>query len=350
MITLTALALLIAPLGTVAGQNDDDTGMDVTVSHNEATIEFREEIGEQLATSTLHFTTNATDLNLSFAYDGVEHQLHTQLHQLVEFEDENQDGAYQAGERVASSYLLSAESENLAGDQENGTLQWGDLNVSDIEAEDGTPGKHIQATGLITTSDDPLDQLNALLGNPSNGTLVIDLYAFENATTFNGTELGPAQVKLGWTVSDYPYAENGTQLALLSTARSDQALERSTDPDADGLRAAADLEELEVDLLMEWDELASVDGTEQRVQTTEFADDGDGAQDPGDSNETRSLALSYVRGDEIGHDGLTGIEITGLGSTNFEDVQDSIPTVSALALMGAVGLAALVTTRARRDA
>lgn len=358
-VLLLALALALVPAGMAGAQSSGETQSEVRTTDESATVEYNHSIGDADYTEQIEFTTNATAFTVSFQRANETGQqvneLTGQLHELAEFEDENENGAYDPDEKVASSYRLSEESEDVLGGPENGTVEWENVTVSDASSDDGTRGKVVHAQASFVGTGNPEGPVDELVDQAPNttredkSTFHVRMYVFDQPTTVNGTEVDPGQVKVSLETDNYPYARNDTRLALGLTAQSDQGLENDTRAE-EGVKANDNIEDIELDLLYTWNATAEVDGSSAPVGTTRLdapAGGGGNASERAENETERAYAISYERGDEIVHDPTTGVRITGPADLldRAEDRASQVPGWGAAVGLSTLAAAAVVASR-----
>lgn len=357
---MIALALLAVP-ATVTAQ-EAGSSEQVETSEDEATISYDREIGDLSTALEISFTTqdatfevhaNATGEHTQFDKD-----LKTQLHQLVEFEDENNNGKYDEGEPVVTSYMLSSGSDQRVSGPGSGTVEWEDLETTDATAEDGTPGTRIIARGELppqSASEELPDELPDVGGaaeNRTNGTVGIDIYVFGAGAVYNGTTLDPSEVKIDFTVKDYPYAQNDTQVALIQETETTSQDQAAQPEDGQGVQGTHDVRDVRVGMLYAWSDEAEVDGSDEPVRTTvlenETQEKSTGSEDGKEYQVQRAHALTYQRGDLIVHDPRTGVVLspTSVGGT-LDKTAEEVPGMTAIGALAAFGAAVAVAARRR---
>lgn len=343
-VLLAALALVIAPAGLAGAQSDESNEPEVHASGSQATIEYNREVDDRRADVTITFETNSTqfgtELEVGNGTVARSNALNVQLHQLVEYEDHDEDGAYDEDEPIVSSYRLSEEAENVFGGPENGTVAWQDLNASQTTSDDGVPGHVVRGQGEFVGDTDPLGELEETLGQAENGTFAVSLYVFDDEATVNGTTIPYGQVKIDLTTKNYPYARNGTTLAMGLEASSERGLENASQG-RNGVVVQDDIEELDAELLYTWASTAQVDGADRPAKTTNLSQ----------ASETeRTFAISYERGEEIVHDPTTGISLSAADRLldRAEDTASDVPGAGTLATAAVLGSLALGLAHRRR--
>lgn len=350
-VLLVGLALLVVPAGLAGAQSQSQDEPAVRASGSSATISYERTAGDQHANMTITFDANSStfgnDLTVGNGSDRRTNAMDVQLQELAEFEDEDEDGEYDPDEKIVSSYRLSEDSEDVLGGPENGTVQWEDLNVSETTSDDGQSGEVVRGRAHFVGSSDPVGQLEEALGQQDNGTFGVNIYAFGEPATVNGTEVSPGQVKVSLLTENYPYARNDTKLVLATDASSELGLENASDAEH-GVAAPDDIEGVDASLVYTWQANAKVDGAEQPVGTTRLDGNTTGNETSGDANASdtdRTYALSYPRGDRIDHDPVTGVQLEGTDQA-FQEAEDTVSktpgwgALTATLALGTVAIAA----------
>lgn len=349
---LLALAMTVAPAMSVAAQQGEEKQYETDVSEDRATIEITREFDEREATTEITFDTVKGHFETKFDYQNAttesESKLEIAFHQLVEYRDANDDGRYDADDDVASAWNVANESRDVT-ESSNGTLEWRPLSESDVTSDNGTEGTHIHGVAHFPT-DDPVEGVLRELGQGENRTFTVDIYVFGQNATYQGTELGPMEVKIDLGVTNYPYTKNGTELALISESKAERELSVDDDVNASEVSVSQEIEDLTVDIAFAWDDQATVDGEMTTVETTVLESESESESDDGEASASseRLFAFSYERGDEIVHDptlGASTAEDEGfIGRTS--DRASDVPGLTVwTALIGVVGAAALVRHR-----
>lgn len=355
-VCLLALGLLAAPAGMAGAQSNDEQS-EVRTSDTSVTVEYSRSVDGVALTERITFDTNATTFGVQLERanqtGGQTNELNTQLHQVAEYEDENENGRYDADEPLVSSYTLSERSENVLGAPENGTVRWGNLTSSETQSDDGKTGTVVRGEGRIVGSGNPTGPVREVVGEAQNRsigenrTFAVSLYVFDSPATVNGTEVQPGQVKIDLEIENYPYARNGTSLALALQPRSELGLQNASQA-SEGVEAQDTIEDVDANLLYTWNQTANVDGTDQPVGTTRLQGN---ASDGGSSgNETERLyALGYERGQSIVHDPVTGIRLVGAQGV-VDRAQDRASETPGLGIWAALSTLGIAAAAARRRA
>ena len=302
---LLALALL-APLAS-AGDDWRDGARRLEIDIRSDGFEFRSERreGEGRDEIRLRLEGDAVRFRFELRQDAnateADAELRLELERVIEFRDENGDGAFQDGENVRAEHTTS------------------DLNLAAVSARNvsaaGVPG--IEATANYAFNAAPAS------------TLTFRATAFGDLTSFQNFVQHPVEVKADLLFSDFPYTEAGTRPGIVFRVRA-----ASTSPPnitADGVTfEAGDLRGT-----FRWKNNATVDGNETRVGVTVLEETGA----VGERNV--SVTFAYARGADIVHDPTIGFlqPVTGaLGRILGNPVFYALGAVAAVVVFG--GLAA----------
>jgi len=193
-------------------------------------------------------------------------ELRLELERVIEFRDENADGAFQDGENVRAEYAPS------------------DLTLTAVSARDVSAAG---VGGIEVTASYTFDAA------PASG-LAFRATVFGDLTSFQDLVQHPVEVKADILFSDFNYTENDTRSGIVFRVRA-----ASTSPPnitADGVA----FETGDLRASFRWTDNATVDGNETRVGVTVRPESGAvGEQD-------LSVAFAYARGANIVHDPTFG--------------------------------------------
>ena len=266
-------AVLLAPLAPVARASDwEDGGRTLDVDARTDGFEIRSErsSGEGHDEIRLRLEGDAVrfrfELRREAAAVDADAELRLELERVLEFRDENGDGAFQDGENVRAEHTPS------------------DLTLLSVDAENvsaaGVPGIAVTATYRFDRA-------------PASG-MTFRATAFGDLTAFQGIVLHPVEVKADILFADFPYTEADTRPGIAFRVRV-----ASTSPPnvtADGV--SFDVGDLAG--TFRWKDTATADGNETRVgATVSPGSGGAGEQDLG-------VVFAYARAAEIVHDPTFG--------------------------------------------
>lgn len=251
-----------------------------------------------------------------------EEKLQARFLALLEYRDANGNGAYDAGEPVASAYAVGESEKGWKGPT-NGTLDWGPIQVQDVTSN-GTGGKKLSS--------------RATFGG--NATFGLDFYVYGDFTMVGNASLAPTEAKIDVLIDDYPYARPDTALALVLDLKAEEKLETERDEDEEGFAAPAAEAGTGFRLVFTWLETATVDGVDLPVHSTVLKNEEETKDE--EREQKARIALSYARGAHILHDPTLGATL----ATQSAGVQE-VPLPGPLLAVAAVALGALVLRRRR---
>lgn len=229
-----------------------------------------------------------------------------EFREIIEFVDSNGDGAYDSGDDEVSSFDLR--------DTEYDQLEY------------------------ITAMTPDGETHHIVTAQTSNGIFKVVLHAVGNFAVIESGVISPSEVKLDLIIENYPYEEEGTQLALVAKLETEAEVELhdddhedEEDDDEDELKLIAP----EAEAFFSWENNATVDGVITPVNTTVVPDENG-----------KKIFFVYTRGTSINHDPKLGVPYLTLTSdpgvligANF------IPYMLALAVGGFVVGAAVMWRR-----
>lgn len=351
---------------TLAAEETDDRRVEARAAGTEAVIDLVKEDNESDDKVTV--TSSVRDGSLIAVYSDEDDEeggseqknLRNQFHQLFEYTDENDNEMYDDGEPIHSMWLLFPESQPRVTAPANGTLAWEPWSLDDAESDDGKSGKHLQAMGLFPVTERPPDLpdlpgVEPMVEEP--GFVKIDLYAFGDEVTYNTTPLIDTEVFVEFSLARYPYAEEGTRLALATETQAEDKLEDLgvKAPDGyDGWGTGATINDQEVGLAFLWDQDADEDGKDADVKHDVVETRNEEVEDEGRrySEHMRLYTLNYGRPENLTHEMRVGADLTGLLVGDLIDVGGDdggfLPGFAAWTVVAAVAAAGLAVANKRR--
>lgn len=360
-LALCVLAVAVLPQGLSgeAASADERRKVTADASGSEAQIALTKDQRELEDRVAVRFSTTDGVLEVQYSNEiessGVRYEknLTTQLHELVEYTDENENARYDRGEPIASAWLLSAQAERHVEAPTNGTVVWQPLEASDVESN-GKEGKRITARGQLASAGAlPLPPLPVAPGTVRE--VEIALTAFGDTVNYQGTDLGPTEVKVDVRIANYPFERERTRLALVMETFAKDELRDVPKTDSGreaALHSTASLGDRRVTLEFAWMVDVDVDGRDRPLQANELEREETNKQDPtGTHREVRKVfAFEYERGDEIAHDPSVGVdyEVQRAKAAGAGDGDGKIPALGLWAVLVAVGAAVFVFAGGRR--
>lgn len=339
---LMACALVFAPASALAGEHAEDRSYEVTVSEDRAEIHMPRQIEDETGETMVAFDTAEGNLTGSFALaeDQAEgEQLTIALHQIVEFRDEDEDGQLSEDDDLRSAWRLSNASRNATMDS-NGTVAWQSLEQENVTSDDGVEGTQVQAVAAFGPQS-PIEGVIDELGQGEQRTLAVNLTVFEEPAELNGQQVPAHHVHVDWTVEDFPYTEEDTQLALVTGSQAPSGIDVAEQDNATALATRAADDGLDVEIGAHVAEQALVDGEETDVGISTLEPDED-------TQDELLVSLAYERGTTIEHGVLLGSDVAPSDRSVLETADDevsSVPSLGLLAMLGVLGTAALIVTR-----
>lgn len=347
MLLLAAGTFVITAGGQDAGHEREGAQeasrtVDVETGGQEARIDLRpaDDAGEDLISVGFSSRNGTLEVRHRPQGDpGGESSLQVILDSWVEYRDENGNGTFDRTEPVASTWRIAQD-----GRDANGSVEWASPNVTNT-SRDGAEGQRVVSA--------------ATLGD--EGRFEVRLQAFGEPVETRNTTLDPTGVAVSLLL-EYPYEANGTDLALLVTARTAEEAEIGTAhggfTDAEeGVVVTRRHGEQATSLLAGWRTSAIVDGQRRPVETFEQPDvsearddrsspeeeqrrraqyDGERRAARGGENVTiDQFTLSYERGDRVFHEGKA--EVTTASIEGGENGAPALPLAVALAAIATSG-------------
>lgn len=289
----------------------DEVEREVKVEVGEARAEFKLEREAGEAEDELKFIidTEEVEAKLEFTSENVTGEdsveLKVRFLELREFRDADGDGAFDQGEEIVQTVELADAS-------------WRDLAVNETTV-DGAGGQ----------------KLTAVADLPGGGRFGLDFIVLGDFATVGAVDLMPTDVKFDIRILDFPFAEDGTLVALLLEEKHEAEHEVEVDEDAGALVVDAG----GVEALLTWASNATVDGADSPVGVTVLESESETESDKegSESEEKRLLAFAYARGGDIAHDPVMGVRSSSLeaaGTPGF-GVAFAVAAVAAVAFMAA---------------
>lgn len=311
-------------------EREEDRRIEIQTEANNVEISLEREVGE--AEDEVEMTWDADEATFTLEHESenetqeTENELKVVLGALAEYEDRNNNSRYDPGEALASGWTLGDEYD---GDQDlEGEAEWRPATIEDI-THDGDQGK------LITST--------ASLGE--EGTLTLRFLVFGEFVNLNGTDLSPTSAKIDIIIENYPFQENGTDLALFLETETENEIEQEIeDDDETGIQATNAADELDSSLVFTWLNHADVDGETQPVETTLLEEEVETEIEEGESSteHERSFVLSYPRGEEIVHDPKAEVLLASNATTD-------VPTIGLPAVLAVLATVSGLLTRKTRN-
>lgn len=340
------LLLVLAPTAALAQEGDQDRAYEVDVSETRAEIAIPGQYGDRTGETGVVFDTRKGQLGTDFTFEDVGDEaaprLDVNLHELVEYSDENDNGYYDAQDEVASSWRIAEGSSNVTGDS-NGTLAWDALEEKDVTSDDDVNGTQVRGVASFP-SQDPLAGVLDQLGQGENRTFAVDVIVFGQQAELDNQTIGATQVMVDWTVNNYPYTQDDTQLALVASGDSATPVSYVEEDDSTHLGITQTLGDHAVALGTSLSDEATVDGNATEAQTARLE-----APEDGNATDNETLvSVSYERGDTIAQDSILGSEVTeseGVIGSARDKVNEAPGLTAWFAIAGVAAAAGLLRRR-----
>jgi len=184
---------------------------------------------------------------------------------------------------------------------ENGVL---DEEVDEIISDYGFYEFQPIDYSLTSISDD--SNLHYILLNTTDGVFALHIFLVEEFVYVNETLISPTQAKIDIEITNYPYLDDNSQLALITKLWSEEKY-RERDETYDEKEGYSDdekdvfIKKSEYSGFFSWKETALIDGVEMDVFTKELNYEDEHLQ---------KLLICYPRGNHIYHDPKIGIFIS----------------------------------------
>lgn len=216
-----------------------------------------------------------------------QHQFSLSIEQLIEYNDLNKNGHYDKTDSIVSSFNLS-------------TLPFSNMTYTNKTTNDGT---------LFTSVEThTLDNLFSITS-----------YVVSEKTSLFNTTITQKEVKIDFTITDYPFVNQTSQLALITHVQTPffVSAEQVTSDEKQGIamqESGLNISSLNHSGFFTWSNEVIVDNETHPVQVTVVSETEQTFS--GDNQETATqtqIIFSYPRGEIIVHDPKVGvIELAGI--------------------------------------
>ncbi len=284
----------------VEDEFEDENEREVKVEYDEDEIQIESQLKNGESKDQFQIKVEAgDDLGIKLEYesdittDGVETELELEFKvvfkSLIEFVDLDGDGLYNPDN---------------------------DTEIQEYMLEDFSP---IEYTPIVQPDNSTLHYLKI---STVDNVFTAHLFVAGEFMNLNATTITPTEVKIDIEISDFPYLDNASQLALYTKLETEYEMEidEETEDEENGYVENESGLVTEMNGFMAdftWAETATVDGVVMNVSTTPLDSDDD------DSNHEK-MYIIYPRGTHIYHDpriGMVGI----LLDTSSPSLLESIP-------------------------
>lgn len=240
-----------------------------------------------------------------------EAKLEARFRRIVEFVDQDGDGAFDGNETVASSWNLAEDADD---DDGNGSVDWGAVALDDA------------VSGNLTGK-----KLSARASFGPNATFGLDLYVYGAFALVGNASLAPTDTKIDIIVEHYPYVRDDTRIAVIVDLKAKEELkDDARGDDEDGVFSAVTEGNLSFRLTFTWLTTATVDGVDLPVHAAVLRN-----QEEIEDHEIKQVArvaIAYPRGDVIVHDPTIGVSSTEVSAASLVPMPGVVILVATLAL------------------
>lgn len=229
-------------------------------------------------------------------------QFQTTFSSIIEYQDNNQNGIYNPNvDTVIQQILLD---------------HFTPISYSITTLNDSTELYHIKIQDNLTLA-------KGIPGETPNGTFIADIFIGTGFYQLNGSVITPTQFKLDLNINNFPFFNNTSRLAVMTSFNTQQHVVFSNKVQND--KGNNNKNENAVNILsslssntylgyFSWNQSAIVDGKSENVTTS-------GLTTQGSSNNEWAMSINYPHSNSISHDpkiGIAGIiRIPPINSLSF---------------------------------
>ncbi len=325
MLFLSVILVMSAFAAPVVAHDDDDDGVDDEIEHlNERDLHIDVEPYEVELKSVLVDENKVHEIEVEMdAEDKI----------VVKFEFSTHNATAEPEIEVS---LVFREIIEFSDDNGNGAFDDGDDEVSSFDLRD----TEYDEIDYFTRTTDDGETEHVISSQTSNGVFKVVMHAVEDFAVIESGVISPSEVKLDLIIEDYPYQESGTQLALLSKLETHLEIEEhhEDDSDDDDDEDEVHISSPDAEAFFSWANNATVDGVVTPVEVTIEPDSGG-----------KKIYFTYERGDSINHDPKLGVPYLTLPSdSGVLAGMGFIPYLLAL-VVGSVVVGAAVMWRRKKN-
>lgn len=247
-----------------------------------------------------------------------EQKLEARFLALLEYVDGNGNGAYDAGETIASAYSLG-NAEKDAKVPTNASVEWSSILVTDV------------ASGNVTGK-----KLSSRASFGPNATFGLDFYVYGAFTLVGDAPLEPTEAKVDIIIQHYPYVRADSALAVLVDLKAKEEFKSEDRDDDDGPGVFSEMTEgnLSFRLRFTWLPNATVDGVDRAIHSTLLKDRQEAGND--EIEHKARVAIGYPRGDLIVHDPTVGVSYETASATTRDVPFPAVALALAACVVSAV--------------
>ena len=341
LLLLVFMLSLFSPTVAADSDDSDDDGIDddieylnergLRVEREPQRIEIKSvllnaEVIEEIEVEMRSEDAIKVKLEFSKYNNSVEPELEISLEfrEIIEFQDDNGNGAYDNGDNEVSSYDLR------------------DTHYDDI--------------AYFTQTTDDGETEHVMTAQTSDGVFKVVFHAVANFAKIESGILTPSEIKLDLIIQNYSYEDNNTQLALMSKLEAGVEVEGEEEHESEHGEINEDhlseFEDEHEDKLVisspealgffSWLDTAEVDGVSTPVKTSTENESEGGVK----------LYFTYERGTSINHDPKLGVPYLTVSSAAPDSTSDTgmklLPYLGAL-VVGAIVIGVAVSWRKKKN-
>jgi hypothetical protein len=283
--------------------DEEGHSYEVEVTADEVKIEIESENATVESKLELKFDLDKSKMKLEFEEEAgsseVKQELEVDFEELIEFIDDDGDGAYQQGETVLRAWGFDS-------------MAWQTPMTSDI-VQHGVNGIEIEVIAQLSDEDETFSIVLRVLSAPVDSP---------------AGPLSPTQIKADFIIEGWNWQSNQSMLGLRLAVESEFEVEIEDD----GVHADYLLSQTNLSLGFTWLGQADVDGITQPVNSTILNLDG----------HRKEIVLAYAAGDLIVHDPIIGASYTAKASSSPAIVDPPVESNNLPYGIGALILIALI--------
>ena len=256
--------------------------MSCTGDHNRSRIRSQWQLNNTIDAFEIEFTTDPEPTLILYymptgATSNIQLTFELNLKKIVEFTDLNNNQRYDFNDETLSTYSFDS------------------INFTNITY-----------TYENTSSGDSLLSMDT---HTIDNVFTLDLLIADNFTTLSNQLLSPAEMKIDFTIQDYPYLDNTSQLALLLEINTNHnfSVETESFDEKQGYasnESALNISSMQYTGFISWVNTVIVDGDIKPVQASILEDKN---ITNGNIGQTQYISFTYPHGTKIIHDPKIGV-------------------------------------------
>ncbi len=267
-------------------EDDDDFRREerevkVELEDDEVTIKLESKTQERKDEVKVRFQGREAQLKVSFekeAAEGEEVEMRITFRRVVEFNDTDGDGAFSPiGDEMVQAFAVEQ------------------LTLTRLSLEpfviDGSEGRRVDVSYAFPGFE--------------NSTFGLVFWIFGNFTFLNGVPVAPSEVKIDILLTNFPFREDNSSVAVDLMVKTEFEVEAGTVPSLDEVIARGE----EFAAFFRWAPNATVDGQDVDVGSTIVRESLEAERELGEAEFEKKvhLFLAYPRGEAIVHDPTVGV-------------------------------------------